>query len=252
VYGIGVILLVRGFFSNQDFTVIKQTLDSILTGTTGKIESTLIQLTTLFSSNNTISTTTGGIYQTILLIICSLAIIWIFRQSQAKKPVSMKAAFYQGMYPIIPFLLVLLVVTIQLLPLLTASYLFKALISNGVAVLWWEIMISYVVICTLAYSSLRMLTSSIFAFYIVTLPGMAPLQALRSARNLVFGRRLLIWRKFLLLPFVLVVATSLLVLPFMFIFTSVVSWLFFILSVFWFSISHGYLYTLYRELIKDA
>ncbi len=252
VYGLGIILLVRGLLSNQDFTTVKNLLDNLLTGTGGKIESTLLQVNALFGSSGSITTSGGNIYQVIILIVCSLAIIWVLRQAQAKKKVSTKAAFYEGMYPLVPFLLVLILVSVQLLPLLGASYLYKSLIGNGVAVLWQEKLVSYTAIGLLGYWSLRMITGSLFAFYVVTLPGMTPMRALRSAQNLVVGRRLLVWRKLLFLPLLLLVATTILIIPFLLFLTPTVVWVFFILSTFWFTVSHGYLYALYRELIKDA
>ena len=252
VYGIATIVLVRGLLSNKEFTAIKSFLDSTLTGTGGRIEGTLLQITALFGGSSAASAAGGNIYQVIILIVCSLAIIWVFRQVHAKKAVSTKAAFYDGMYPIIPFSIVLALVSLRLLPLLGASYLYKVLITNGVAVLWQEEFVIYTFIILLTYWSLRMLTGSIFAFYIVSLPGMKPLKALRSAQNLVVGRRLLIWRKLVYLALVLLLATTILILPFLLFLTPTVVWVFFILSVFWFTITHGYLYALYRELIKDA
>ena len=252
IYGLATILLVRGVLSNSNFTTLKNLLDSAFTGAGGKIASTLLQVTALFGNSNTITTTEGGIYQVIILILCSLAIIWVFRQLHAKKEASTKAAFYEGMYPLIPFLIVMVVVSIQLLPLIGASYIYKALIANGVAVLWQEKFATYVVVALLSFWSLKMLTSSLFAFYIVTLPGMTPLKALRSARNLVTGRRLLIWRKLLFLPLVLLFASTIIILPFLLFLTPVVVWIFSILTILWFTVSHGYLYALYRELIKDA
>jgi hypothetical protein len=252
VYELGIIVLVRGILSNQDFTTIKNLLDSLLTGSGGKIESTGLQLLTLFGGTGSVNTSNGGLYQMVLIILCSLALIWVFRQAHSKKPVTTKQAFYEGMYPIIPFLGVLIFVALQLLPLTLSSYLYRTLISNGVAVLGIEQFISFIVIIGLALWSLRMLTSSIFAFYIVTLPGMTPMRALRSAKNLVPGRRLLIWRKIIFLPLALMIVTSLAMLPFLLFLTPVVVWVFFVFSTFWFVISHAYLYTLYRELIKDA
>ena len=252
IYGIGILLLVRGLLSNQDFFTLKKLLDGMLKGTGGKIESTFLQMNALFGSSGSINTTSGSIYQAILIIICSLALIWVFRQAQAKNAVSTKDAFYSGMYPLTQFLLVLFYVIVQVLPLLLATYLYKALIGNGVAVLWQEKLASYVVIGILALWSLRMLTSAIFAFYIVTLPGMRPMQAIRSAENLVIGRRLLIWRKLLFLPLLLLIATTGITLPFLLLLPQVVVWVFFVLTILWFTVSHAYFYTLYRETIKDA
>lgn len=252
IYGIGVVLLVRGFSATQDFVTLRNLLDSLLTGSFGKIQSIGLQLTVLFGGSGTTNTPNGGVYQTILMVVCSLALIWVFRQAQAKKPVGTKRAFYQGMYPVIPFLLVLLIIGLQLLPMSIGSYLYTTLINTGIAVHTWEKLLSLAVFLLLSLWSLRMLTGSMFALYIVTLPDMAPLRAIRSAKQLVKGRRLLIWRKLLLLPAVIVIGTSLLVLPFLVFLTPVVVWVFFFISTLWFALIHSYLYTLYRELLNHA
>lgn len=251
IYGIGLVLLVRGFSASQDFVTLKVLLDSIMTGTFGKIQSVALQLTLLFGGNGTSSTPNAGVYQGVLLVVCSLAIIWVFRRTQAKESVSTKAAFYQGMYPLIPFMTVLFIIGIQLLPLTIGSYLYSTVIGGGIAVHTGEKIGALVVFIALAVWSLRMITGSVFALYIVTLPDMTPLRAVRSAKRLVAGRRLLIWRKLILLPVVIAVGTSILVLPFLLFFTPVVVWVFFVLSTVWFALIHGYLYTLYRELLND-
>ena len=97
-----------------------------------------------------------------------------------------------------------------------------------------------------------MITASVFALYIVTLPDMSPFRALRSAKELVRGRRLMIWRKLILLPFVLFLGTTVVVLPFLLFLTPLTVWIFFILSTAWFAVIHSYLYTLYRELLNNA
>ncbi|PID30561.1 hypothetical protein CSA80_01165 [Candidatus Saccharibacteria bacterium] len=251
VYGLGVVLLVRGFSASQDFETLRILLDSLLTGATGKLQSIALQLTFLFGGGgNDNSLPNASLYQTILLVVCSLAFIWIFRQKQAKAEVSTKAAFYKGMYPLIPFLLVLLVIGLQLLPLVIGSFIYNILINGGIAVHTWERLLALALFLLAAFWSLRMLTASMFALYIVTLPDMLPLQALRSAKELVRGRRLMIWRKFLLLPVVLFLGTTIVILPFLLFLTPFVVWVFFLLSTVWSAIIHSYLYTLYRELIE--
>lgn len=253
VYGIGVVLLVRGFSASQDFETLRVLLDSLLTGAVGKIQSVALQLTFLFGgggNNNTLPN--ASFYQSILLVICSLALIWVFRQKQAKEPASTKQAFYQGMYPLIPFVLVVFIMGLQVFPMVVGSFLYSTLVSNGILVHAWERFAALAVFMLGAWWSLRMMTSSLFAMYIVTLPDMTPLRALRSANELVRGRRLMIWRKLILLPVTLLVCTTIAVLPFLLFLTPFTVWVFFILSTAWFVVAHSYLYTLYRELLTNA
>lgn len=249
IYAVGVLLFVRGFSGASDFASLNTILNSLFTGVGGKVQSALIQLSALFSGSNTSSTANGSLYQTMLLLICSLAIIWVFRQKQAKQDVSTKAAFYRGMYPLVPFVLVVIIIGIQLLPLSIGSYMYANLIGGGIAINGAEKLATLIVFFGLAIWSLRMITGSIFALYIVTLPDMYPLQAIRSAKQLVAGRRLFIWRKLLLIPIGIVVCTSLVVLPFLFVLSPLAVWVFFIVSAAWLPFVHSYLYTLYRELL---
>lgn len=249
IYGVGMLLLVRGFSAGQDVTTLKTLLDNILTGNGGKAQSTVLQLSFLFSDGNTPSSAEAGVYRMILLVICSLACIWALRQIHARKSAGIKPAFYRGMSPLVPFLLVLAIIGIQLLPFTIASLVYNNLMGAGLAVHLWEKLLVLTLCSLLALWSLRMLTGSIFALYIVTLPDMTPLHALKNARQLVQKRRLQIWRKLLYIMVCVVIFTSIIVIPFLLLLTPLAAWVFFVASTLWFPLVHGYLYQLYRELL---
>lgn len=249
IYGLGMLLLVRGFSASQDIMTVKTLLDSLVEGAGGKAQSTLVQLSFLFSSGNTASSAEASVYRTIFLVVCSLAFIWAFRQIYAKKTVTTKRAFYRGMTPLIPFLLVLGIIGIQLLPLTTASLLYNNLIGGGLAVQAWEQIVTFLLCLLLLFWSLRMLTGSVIALYIVTLPDMTPLAAIRSAKQLVRYRRLHVWRKYVFLCVTVIICTSIAVLPFLLFLTPLAAWVFFLVSTFWVPFIHSYLYQLYRKLL---
>ena len=188
-------------------------------------------------------------YQGILLLVCSLAFIWAFRQTLAQHKVRIRDSFYQGLYPLAVFFLVFLLLCVQLLPLILGSSLYGTVVSNGIVVYWWEKAIFIAVFAVAGLWSLRMVTASVFALYVATLPEMTPLAAYRSARKLVYGRRLLIWRKIIFLPAALLLLAALIEVPLIFLLTPVAVWVFFGLSVIALPIVHGYLYNLYREML---
>jgi hypothetical protein len=94
-----------------------------------------------------------------------------------------------------------------------------------------------------------MVSSSIFALYIVTLPDVTPMQALRSARELVRYRRWSIARKVLFLPVSLLVIAAVIMVPVILLVTPASEWVFFILSMLSIAVIHSYMYSLYRELL---
>lgn len=245
------LILVRSISSSQDFPSIQYLLDGIMTGSWAKIKSLAAQLSVLFSDVSSTNTVNGGLYETVLLIICSLAVIWVLRQSQAKKPIGVKMAFYRGMYPLVPFVLVVAVIGLQLIPTAVASYLYTLLIGGGIAIGFLEKSIALIALLVVFLWSLRAITGSIFALYIVTLVDMTPMRALRSAKNLVRGRRLMIWRKLLFLPVFIIIASSVIILPFMLFLPSIVIWVFFVITTAWLPVIHAYLYSLYRELLNE-
>jgi hypothetical protein len=94
-----------------------------------------------------------------------------------------------------------------------------------------------------------MVSSSVFALYIVTLPDVTPMQALRSARELVRHRRWSIARKVLFLPVSLLVIAAAIMIPVILLLTPASEWAFFVLSMFSLAVIHSYMYGLYRELL---
>ena len=243
-YAILSILLVQGAGQSADLNAIKQLLGGAQTS------SFVPQLGYLFSSIGSSNSAVGGVYQMILLIIISLAIIWVLRQLGASKPVSFKSSLYEGMYPLIPFVLIFLLLSIQIIPTSAALFLYNTLLSGGIAVTWLEIGIVLSIVVLLLIWSIVMITATIFAFYIVTLPGMTPLRAYRSAKKLVLGRRLRIWRKLIFLPVVLVITIVLLSTPFLLFATMIAPWIFVLLVATALPFAHAYIYQLYREMIK--
>lgn len=252
VYLLASLAFAKGVASSTDLASIKTVLDTVLSGLGGKLQTTTLQLTYLFSGSGSSSQNTmAGAYQTILLLVSSLALLWIFRQSLAGKPATLKQSFYSGMYPIVQTVLVLLIMLLQFLPFAIGSYMFAVFVSGDIAVGGFEVFIAFLLFAGMAIWSLRMISASTFALYIVTLPGMEPLRAIRSAKQLVAERRLMVLRKMLALFTLLLVVSSLVVVPFLFVSSLLAVWVFFAVSGTWFIVINAYLYTLYRELLNN-
>jgi len=88
-----------------------------------------------------------------------------------------------------------------------------------------------------------------FALYIACQPDVAPLQALRSTKQLVMNRRWAIIRKVLFLPLILVIVNGIILLPFILVYAPAALWVFYVISMFNIMIIHSYYYTLYRSLL---
>lgn len=251
VYGLLNVILAQGLSGSSDVSSLRSTLDKASKGHFGHLGSGLSVFGTLLGSSANNSDTSAGAYQLFLVLIASLAVIWGLRQVLAGKPVRVRDTYYRGMYPLIPFVLVLLVITMQLIPLLVGSTIYALVINNSIAVLFIEKLAWGLLYALLAFWSFYMVSSSIFALYIVTLPDMTPLKALRSAKELVHHRRWIVLRKALYLPFILLLTGAVIMLPIIIWLTPVSKWVFFLLTMLSLAAAHAYMYTLYRELLDE-
>lgn len=251
IYGLLNVILVRGLAGTSDLSSVKSALDQAFKGNGGQFSTGLTLFVYLLGSSGNSSNASAGVYQTILIILVSLAIIWALRQVYNDAKVRMRDAFYRGMYPLVPFILVLLVVGLQLLPLLIGGLLYSTVISGGIAVYAIEKVLWALLFLLLALLSLYMLCSSLFALYISTLPDMTPMKALRSARQLVRFRRLTVLLKLVFLPVALLVLAIIIMFPLILFVTPVAAWAFFVLTMFGLVVIHSYMYALYRELLNE-
>ena len=251
IYGLLNLVLAQGV-GGTDVSSLKHSLDQVFNGHFGAVFSGLSVFALLVGSAGNTTSQTAGAYQIVLAFIASLAIIWTLRQvlSGGARP-RVRDAYYRGMYPLIPFILVLLVISLQLIPLVIGSALYTVVINNGIAVYGIEKFLWMLLFLALALLTLYMLSSSLFALYIVTLPDMTPMKALRSARELVRYRRWTVLRKILCLPVILLVVAAVIMLPVIVILTPLAQWVFFLLTMFALLAVHAYMYTLYRELLNE-
>ena len=251
LYGLLNLTLVHGFSPLADIDSFKNSLESLFEGdnNSGGFSDNVSLLAHTVNAGSSPSGEAGGVYQVLLLVIFSLASIWALRQALANAKFKILDSLYKSSYPLIPFILILFVISLQLLPLLLGSWLYSTLTVNGIAVTVLEKVVWGLLCLSLVMLSLYMICSSLFALYIVTLPSMTPMKALRSARQLVRHRRWEVLRKIMFLPLALIIIGAIIFLPLVSIAPTAVEWVFLALSMFILVIVHGYMYTLYRELL---
>lgn len=192
---------------------------------------------------------TGSVLQSVLFVLESLVIIWALRQLLAGRKISVKQAYYSSMYPLIPFLLIVLVIFVELIPLTIGIVVLSAILTSAVTTVTLASWIGWVLFILFAAPSIYWVSSSIFALYIVTLPDMQPREALRSARNLVKYRRWQVLPKVMFLPLFILVAMAVIIIPLIVYASFLVVPVFYFLSMLTILFIHAYLYCLYRGLI---
>ena len=233
---------------DTDLNTIKQSVNSVL-GDNG--DKTTQGLTTTLGSvlESSSANQTNQVSLAIATFFMSLVYIWAIRVLHTNEKIKVRDAYYQASTPLVPSLMIFAVGIVQILPFAIASFLYSTARSGGFFVTGFEDLGFFTVVILTGLLSLYWLTSTIMAFYIVTLPGMYPVNALKSARKVVQFRRFRVFRRILSLPVVLAIAyLALLLIIIRFSFGQV----FLVIEVVQLCILpivHVYLYKLYRALL---
>jgi hypothetical protein len=184
-----------GIGSQETYTSLSDTLQDAGTSVVGGDFSQLGEAGTLFLTIATVGisetpTESQQIYIGLLGLLVWLTTVWLLRNKMAGHKVSLRDALYNAGSPIVSLFLVLLVLLVQMIPILLAVIAYSAAASSGLLNDGVEAMLFWIGASILALISIFWATSTFFAMVIVTLPGVYPMKALRSAGDLVLGRRL--------------------------------------------------------------
>jgi hypothetical protein len=245
IYLVLSVILVGGLGGGYDVQNLREDFGQ----KTGELGASLSIIGLLVGSAGSNTNEGGAAYQTMILIIVSLATIWMVRQLMAGQTLKLRDPFYKGMYPLVPFMLLMLMLCVHLLPAVFGGFVFSSVVRNGLVVTTLEYILWLAITGVFFAVSLYILSASLFALFVVTLPDMAPRAALKNARKIVQYRRWIVMRKLLLLPLLLFVIGVLVLLPLISFVPALVIPVFVLLSMFVLPFSLTYVYMLYRELL---
>lgn len=157
------------------------------------------------------------IFAVFMFLLVWLTTVWLLRNLLAGHKVKLRDGLYNAGAPIVSTMLVLLLIVVQLLPVvsavigLSAASVSGLLESGAVAMFFW------IAASLLGVLSLYWITSSLLAMIIVTIPGVYPYRAVRTAGDLVLGRRIRILLRWLWMLFMVALAWLAILIPAIFI-----------------------------------
>jgi hypothetical protein len=201
------------------------------------------------STGGSASAGSSSAFRTIIVILVSLAVIWALRQVLAGKRIGIRDAFYKGMYPLAPFVIVIMLLGVLLIPMLIGSFIFGVAFGGGLMTSTVEVIVGAVVVFLFVLATVFLLSTYVFAIYVVTLPDMRPVAALRAARKLALYHRWAIIRKLLFLPVALGVIGGIVLLPVIAFIPAAAQVVFLLFSMLALVFAHTYAYSLYKELL---
>lgn len=267
LYGILSALLV-GLASQSTYSQLNDTLQEsggeFFQGNWGEIGKAGILLATgVVGSLNNAPTEAQRISGGILALMVWLTTVWLLRAIVAGRKPKLRDGIYNAGAPIVSSFLVSLALILQLLPLAIVAIGYGAAMASGLLNEGVEAMVFWVFALSLIALSLYWFTSTFIALVVVTLPGMYPMQALRTAGDLVVGRRVRILLRQLWLVGTLLVTWAVIMLPIILFDTWLkkavpgIEWLPIVpvsllimasFSVVW---AAAYTYVLYRKVVDD-
>jgi len=153
------------------------------------------------------------IYIALLGLLVWLTTVWLLRNKLAGHKVRLRDGLYNAGAPIIPLFIVALALLVQLIPILIAVIGYQAATASGLLLGGVEAMLFWIAAILLGLLSLFWATSTVFAMVIATLPGMYPFKALRSAGDLVLGRRVRILLRWLWMLAAVLVTWAIILIP---------------------------------------
>lgn len=262
------ISIVLGLMANQTVyseigDLFKESGSELASGEFDSLSQALLLSVATFSGSTQSLSEAQQIYAVLLFLLTWLTTTWLLREFLAGGKPRLRDGLYNASAPLISTFLVFGVMLLQLIPMGILGVAYTALtninvLSNGMPIFVFSVLALLVLALTLYW-----LTATFIALVVVTLPGMYPLQALRTAGDLVIGRRLRILYRLLWLLGSIAVVWFVIMLPFVLI----DSWLVGVWSGFssvpivpviaillgsvitvWAS---SYIYLLYRKVIDD-
>lgn len=196
-------------------TTVNDTTTEIFKGFWGEIgKSGLLLLGGVTGSYNEAPTDSQSrTYMILAGLLLWLTTVWLLRAISAGAKPKMRDGLYNAGAPIVPTIFISFVGVLQLLPIALVLYGYTAAVGSGLLEGGVEAMMFWSVAAVLTILSAYWLTSTFIAMVVVTLPGMYPLQALRTAGDLVIGRRIRILLRILWMLLVVVVVWAVIAIP---------------------------------------
>ena len=201
------------------------------------------------------------IFSILTLLLTWLTTVWLLRNLLAGHKVKLRDGLYNAGAPILSTCIIALLIVVQLIPIFVAAVGYNAALVSGLLEGGVQAMLFWLAAGLLAVLSLYWVTSSLFAMIIITLPGMYPYEAIKTAGDLMLGRRIKLLLRWVWMIGVVLVASLVVMVPIILLDMGLkaawpaISWLPIVpvallvwssLSVVW---TAGYVYLLYRKVV---
>lgn len=213
-------IVISGYGAQQTYSdltnLLKESSGDLFEGNWGTIGKAGLLLSSTIS--NTLAPSTSeqqaqSILAGMAVFLGWLTTIWLMRNVLAGHNPRLRDGLYNSGSPILATILVAFIITLQLLPLAIAIIIVSAALASGLFTVGVSGLLVGVGAFLLLLLSIYWISSSFIALAVVTLPGMYPMQAIRTAGDLVIGRRLRMLFRLIWLVVIVIVAWLIIAIP---------------------------------------
>lgn len=241
--------LVLVFSSGIDLNTAKSEIKDILGGQAPAYTVAYSFTSYLFVTIGQRNSEIVGVYQNFVTVVFMLATIWVIRQRTAGEKFNFKDIFYKSQYPLIQFLVVIFAIGLSMIPLMIAGFLYAVTITGGVAVTFLEKGLWVFLCFLLVLLTLYILVPCLIAMYVVTLPEVSPMTAIKSSWGLLSDRRIAVGLRIVAGYVFVFVLIAIIMMILSYLLTPASELIFYFLSFMSVLIINIYTYKIYRELL---
>ena len=219
---IGLIVLLYislvGLMSESTFQEFKESIDNtnkeLVSGRLGNLgRAGLTLVGTVTTGGLTTMNDAQKIFSILLFMITWLVSIYLTRHLLAGHHPRMRDGLYNALSPLISTLFVALIVFIELIPIMFVVITYQAAVSTEFLKTPFYALIYFIFASLLTILSVYLTSSSLMGLIAVSAPGLYPLTAIETARNLIAGRRIRFLVRILYLFFWVALIYIVIVLP---------------------------------------
>ena len=153
------------------------------------------------------------VFTVLIFLMVWLTTVWLLRNILAGHKVKLRDGLYNAGTPLFAMIVIVLFIIVQLLPVGIAMIGYSAADATGLLSGGAPTMLFWLAAGLLVVLSIFWVTSSLFAMIIVSLPGMYPYQAIRTAGDMVLGRRVKILLRWFWMAVVVAVSWIVVLIP---------------------------------------
>lgn len=219
---IGLIVLLYvvlvGLMSENTFQEFKDSIDrtnkEIVSGRLGNLgRAGLTLVGTVATGGLTTMNDAQKVFSVLLFIITWLVSIYLTRHLLAGNHPRMRDGLYNALTPLISTLFVALIIFVELIPIMFVVITYQAAVSTEFLKTPFYALVYFIFASLMTILSVYLTSSSFLGLIAVSAPGLYPLNAIETARNLIAGRRIRFLVRLIYLFFCVALIYVIVVLP---------------------------------------